>query len=121
MRLTCLEATHYYDLCSGTATEEAKASVQLAAAAPTLVRELLMVEWSGERWGSENGEVVIDSVCPRCWERQESGHGQMWDETLKANILCTLDAALSAAGSKEFPLETQEQRNEARRMIGAVD
>jgi hypothetical protein len=96
MRLSCLAATHYYDVDIDAASEEAKARMRLAAAAPALLRELLKVEWSCGHH---------DDSCPRCWFEIDAGR------EIHAPG-CSLDAALTAAG-----LETQEQRDEARRMI----
>lgn len=67
---------------------------QLFAAAPTLLRALVAVEWSGDLEWPE---------CPEC-RRSKGGGAHRLD--------CRLDAALTAAG-----LETQEQRDAVRRSI----
>ena len=75
-------------------------SARLAAAAPALVRALLMVEWGGlDRDYYDTDELIV--VCPCCEEPARHARD------------CELDAALTAAG-----LATQEERDAARREMG---
>lgn len=77
-----------------------RARVQLAAAAPALVRALLAVEWKeDERRPGHDGRT-----CPACLGRQ-------WTDGSPArhDADCPVDAALRQAG-----LETQAERDAAR-------
>ena len=77
---------------------EDRARARLAAAAPALVRALLEAEVSGVRFPQ----------CPVCFFHRGEG-----PKGVAHAPVCSLDAALAAAG-----LPDQASRNEARREIG---
>lgn len=79
-------------------------NVELAAAAPALVRALLAVEWAEYEYSVDDGDGYMDSItreqCPACGDRQVH------------EATCSLDAALKAAG-----LPDQASRDAARTEI----
>lgn len=77
----------------------------LAAAAPSLVRALLAVEWKGPQIGRVRH-------CSACGGAERHDHDYNSDRL--GGPSCSLDAALTAAG---FP--TQDSRDEARKLMAA--
>ena len=76
---------------------------RLVASAPLAVRALLVAEWCCRFVGDGTYNEYSCNACSA---------SKMWETPASHDKDCPVDAALSAAG-----LETQEQRNEARREI----